>query len=59
METPGSHEAPYNRTLVQNNQEPRRDLLGSVVPNQGSDRNLSEPDMAHGSPHDCPVSVYD
>ena len=43
----------------------RRAPLGPVVPNQGSDEKLSEPDMTREAPTgpdgllDCPVLMYD
>ena len=62
----GSSMGPYmSRAPIRDSRAIRRALLGSVVPNQGSDGNPSEPDMARWDPTspdgslDCPVSVYD
>ena len=62
----GSRMGPYiNRAPIRDSRAIRRALSGPVGPNQGSDRNPSEPDMARRDPTspdgslDCPVSVYD
>ena len=57
---------PYiNRVQIRDNRAIRRAPSGTVVPNEGSDGNPSEPDMTRQAPTgpdgslDCPVSVYD
>ena len=57
---------PYiDRAPTRDSRAIRRAPWGPVVPNQGSDGNPSEPDMARRDPTgldgslDCPVSVYD
>ena len=62
----GSRMGPYiNRAPIRDSRAIRRATWGSVVPNQGSDGNPSEPDMAREDPTtpdgslDCPVLVYD
>ena len=53
----------YQYGTVKRPVEPR--WGGPVVPDQGSDRNPSEPDMTQQAPMgpdgslDCPISVYD
>ena len=72
-QTPGAHGDavrscmdPYvNREPIRESRAICRAPLGPVVPKQGSDGNLSEPDLARRdltSPDgllDCTVSVYD
>ena len=62
----GSRMGPYiNCAPKQNSRAIRRARSGPAMPNQGSDGNPSEPDMARRDPTspdgslDCPVSVYD
>ena len=62
----GSRMGPYiNRASIRDSRATCRALSGPIVPNQGSDGNPSEPNMARRDPTspdgslDCPVSVYD
>ena len=62
----GSRMGPYiNRAPIRDSRAICRAPSGPVVPKQGSDGNLSEPDMARRDPTspdgslDCPVLVYD
>ena len=61
-----SRMGPYiNCAPIRDSRAIRRALSGPVVPNQGSNGNPSEPDMAQRDPTspdeslDSPVSVYD
>ena len=62
----GSRMGPYiNCAPIRDSRAIRRALSGPIVPNQGSDGNPLEPDMArrdltsHDGLLDCPVLVYD
>ena len=47
----GALGSPYlSRTLIRDSRVIRQALTGPVVPNQGSDGNPSEPDMARQAP---------